>query len=91
MLKGNCTSGGTCIAPEDSFIIQDSSDDTVAYIDSEGNMCLETGDCSDQSVSCENPEDAFIVRNGTDDNVIYIDKNGDLCLIGKLYEDAFVF
>jgi len=84
-LKGNFTSGGTCTAPSGSFIIASSTDPTVAYIDNEGNMCIE-GTLSEQSGSCNPPGDAFIIRNSSGDNVSYIDfANGDLCLTGKLY------
>jgi len=89
-LKGSCFSGGSCDNPgPDSFIIRNSTDNYVAFINSTGDLCVESGDCSDQSATCNtNPEDAFIVRNSTDDNVIYIDKYGDLCLIGGLYENS---
>jgi parallel beta-helix repeat protein len=87
VLKGSCTSGGSCSAPASSFIVKDSGDATVAYIDSDGNMCIETGDCSDYSASCNPTEDAFVIQNSSSDNMSYIDTDGDLCLTGGLFEN----
>lgn len=87
VLKGTFTSGGTCTAPSGSFIIANSTDPTVAYIDSEGNMCIE-GALSELSGSCNPAGDAFIIKNASDANVAYIDfANGNLCLTGKLYQN----
>ena len=90
-LKGSCFSGGSCDSPgNDSFIIRNSADENVAFINSTGDLCIETGDCSDESTTCNPTQDAFIIRNSTDYNMSYIDSDGDLCLIGKLYENAFI-
>jgi Zn-dependent metalloprotease len=45
ILTGTFTSGGTCTAPSGSFIIKNSvgEGETVAYINSVGNMCIEGG------------------------------------------------
>jgi hypothetical protein len=67
--------------------VKDSGDATVAYIDSDGNMCIETGDCSDYSASCNPTEDAFVIQNSSSDNMSYIDTDGDLCLTGGLFEN----
>ncbi len=90
VLKGSCFSGGSCDAPgSNSFIVKNSTGDNVAFINSSGDMCVETGDCSDYSATCNtNPEDAFIYRNSSNDNVICIDKYGDLCLVGGLFENS---
>ena len=88
VLKGNCTTSTNCTAPLDSFIIANSTDNTTAYIDNLGNLCIEKGDCSDQSISCNPTRDAFIIRNSTNSNMSYIDFDGDLCLTGKLYESS---
>ena len=90
ILKGNCFSGGNCDSPgADSFIIRNITNNNVAFINSTGDLCVETGNCSDQSVTCNtSPENAFIVKDSSNDNVIYIDKYGDLCLIGQLYENS---
>jgi len=73
---------------EGSFIIGNSSDDITAYIDNNGNMCVEKGDCSDQSASCIPTGPAFKIRNLTGSITSYIDFDGDLCLTGGLYENV---
>ncbi|MBR9703843.1 hypothetical protein GOV12_00390, partial [Candidatus Pacearchaeota archaeon] len=89
VLDGSCYSGGNCNTPgNDSFIIGNSTDDYTAFINSTGDLCLEKGDCSDESASCNPTRDAFIIRNSSDYNMSYIDFDGDLCLIGGLYENA---
>ena len=84
VLKGSCFTGA-CSPPADSFIIKNGTN-TVAYIDSNGDLCLETGDCSGNSGSCS-VSDAFKIVNGSD-VVSYIDSNGDLCLTGGLFEEV---
>lgn len=85
-LQGACTQQATCTTPSDSFIIKNSAGEVAAYIDSYGNLCIETGDCSDQSAECNPTNDAFIIQNSTGYNVSYIDTTGDLCLTGVLIE-----
>ena len=71
------------------MIFGNSSDNYVAFINSTGDLCLEKGDCSDQSANCNSPSDgSFIVRNSSNNNAIYIDKYGDLCLTGRLYQNS---
>ena len=89
MLKGTCTNQTICTAPTDSFIISNYTDSTVAYIDNQGNLCIEKGDCSAQSPSCNPSRDAFIIRNASNYNMSYIDFDGDLCLTGKLYPNSY--
>jgi len=92
VLKGTCTSGGTCTAPANSFIIKDASGDTKAYIDSNGNLCTESATTcanSDQQVSCSSPNDSFIVKDDAGNEVIVIDStNGNLCSKGGIYESS---
>jgi len=89
VLKGTCSAGGTCTAPSNSFIVQNSGGGTVGYVDSSGNLCIETGDCSGGSANCNSPSgDAFIVQDSTGVNVAYIDETGDLCLTGYLIENG---
>ncbi len=90
ILKGSCYFGGNCDSPGDgSLIFRNSSLDYVAFINSTGDLCLESGDCSDQSADCDSPGDgSFIIRNSSLDYVSYINATGDLCLIGGLYENA---
>lgn len=58
-------------------------------MENQGNLCIEKGDCSDQSVTCNPSRDAFIIRNVSSSlNMSYIDFDGDLCLTGKLYENS---
>ena len=79
----------SCATPgSDSFIIKNTTHNNVAYVNSTGDLCISTGDCSDQSANCDNDVgDSFIVReNGV--HVIYLDSTGDLCLKGKLYENS---
>ena len=88
VIRGSCYAQSICIASLDSFIIANNSDSTVAFINNSGDLCIEKGDCSDQSVSCNPTRDAFIVRNSSGSNMSYIDFDGDLCLTGRLYENA---
>lgn len=84
ILKGSCISGGACVAPANSFIIYNSNGETVSYIDPNGNLCIETGDCTDNSPSCNPNNDAFIIKDNNNVNKIFIDNSGDLCLTGTL-------
>jgi len=92
MLRGSCFLGGdstSCDNPgSDSFIIASSTDNSVASINSTGDLCVETGDCSDESASCISERDGFFIQNSSSDNVIFIDYDGDLCLTGTLYENS---
>ncbi len=89
LLKGKCFSGGNCDNPgENSFIIRNSSNVNVAFINSTGDLCIIKGDCSDESAICNPVRDAFIIRNSSNYNMSYIDYDGDLCLTGKLYENS---
>ena len=89
VLKGTCSAGGACTAPANSFIVQNSAGETVGYVDSNGNLCVETGTCSDLSANCNSPAgDAFMVQDSAGGNVAYIDQTGDLCLTGYLIENG---
>ncbi len=89
VLQGSCFVGDCSSPGNDSFIIRNSRGDNVAYINSTGDLCLMTGDCSDESVTCNPTTDALIVRNkSTQINMSYIDYTGDLCLVGRLYENV---
>jgi len=90
VLSGSCFSGGNCDSPGDeSLIFRNSTIDYVAFINSTGDLCVETGDCSDNSASCSSPVgNSFIVRNSSLDYVSYFDSTGDLCLIGGMFENA---
>jgi len=67
--------GGNCIETDNSLIFKDSDDNTVAYVDNLGNLCIETGDCSDQSASCSSESSLFTVKDTGDNTVIYIDND----------------
>ena len=89
VLLGQCFSQSTCATNDgNSFIIANSTDNTVAYINSTGSLCVEKGDCSDSSPSCNPTRDAFIIQNSSGENVSYIDFSGDLCLIGSLVQSS---
>ncbi|PIN90185.1 hypothetical protein COU57_04370 [Candidatus Pacearchaeota archaeon CG10_big_fil_rev_8_21_14_0_10_32_14] len=92
VLKGTCTSGGTCTAPANSFIIKDSTGDTKAFIDSDGNLCIESAtscEASSEQTSCTSPNDSFIVKDDAGNEVIVIDStNGNLCSTGGIYESS---
>src|SRR5690606_9303296 len=86
-LEGSCFVQSSC-AEGGVFAVKNSSNDVVSYINSSGDLCIISGDCSDQSVSCNPVNDAFIVRNSSSVNMNYLDDMGDLCLKGVLYENA---
>ena len=89
VLKGKCFNSTNCNNPGDnSFIIRNSTNNNVAYINSTGDLCIGKGDCSDQSSTCNPARDAFIIRNSTNSNMSYIDFDGDLCLTGRLYQNS---
>ncbi len=88
VLAGNCSASSNCVAPTNSFIVRNSTDNATSYIDNSGNLCVEKGDCSAQSASCNPTRSAFIVKNSSNKNVSYIDYDGDLCLVGQLYENS---
>ncbi|PIN95424.1 hypothetical protein COU56_01595 [Candidatus Pacearchaeota archaeon CG10_big_fil_rev_8_21_14_0_10_31_9] len=89
VLKGTCYVSTNCITNDgSSFTIGNATDNTTAFINSTGDLCIEKGDCGDLSPACNSPSnDAFIIKNSSS-NVAYIDYNGDLCLTGGLYENS---
>ncbi len=89
VLRGTCNSTPTCSAPSNSLIFANSTDNTTAYIDEEGNMCLENGNCSAHNPTCEPSQDAFIIKNSTGTNMIYIGFDGEICFTGYLYENMY--
>ena len=90
VLKGQCFVQVTCTTNDgNSLIFKSNLNETVAFVNSTGDLCIETGDCSDQSASCSSPNDSFIVLDGSNNEVIVIDTtNGDLCLTGRLIENG---
>lgn len=88
ILKGVCISTGACTPTSKSFIIRNSTDGAVAYINETGDMCISVGTCTGGSATCNPSNDAFIVQDSTGKNVSYIDKTGDLCLIGTLTQNG---
>ncbi|PIN92051.1 hypothetical protein COU56_04315, partial [Candidatus Pacearchaeota archaeon CG10_big_fil_rev_8_21_14_0_10_31_9] len=89
VLKGSCFAQSNCVTNDgSSFIIGNATDSTTAFINSTGDLCIEQGDCSDLSTSCNPTSDAFIIKNSSSANVAYINYNGDLCLTGRLYENS---
>ena len=89
VLKGNCNTG-ICSSPgNDALVIQDSNSDTVAYIDDQGNLCLEDNDCNYQDIDCSNPPDgSFIIKDDNDIIVSYIGSSGQLCTKGVINQNS---
>lgn len=87
-LKGKCFYSANCVEDENSMIFQNSNKETTAYIDSEGNLCLETNSCEEIKKEVCNPSvDSFLVQENPGVNLSYIDFNGKMCLTGKLNEE----
>jgi hypothetical protein len=90
MIKGACSAQANCgVAPADSvLIIRDfTGTNDVAYIDNNGNMCIEdtVSGCHDlvADINCLAPVgDSFLVEDLSNKIVSYIDSNGKLCYIG---------
>jgi len=90
ILKGTCTSGGSCTSPPDgSFVIQNSTGSAKAYVDSSGNLCIEDANCSDYDSDCSSPGDgSFILQDASGSNVAYLNATGNMCLVGGLTESG---
>ncbi len=74
---------------DDAFIIQNSSGETVAYINSTGDLCIEDSNCNDNDAGCSAPGDgSFILKDSDDTIVSYINATGHLCLTGDLTENG---
>lgn len=89
-LKGTCSISSNCVAPSGSLVISNSTDNSTAYMDPSGNLCLESGSCSAQSGSCNPTIDSFLIQNTTGHNMSYISSNGNLCFTGGLYQNAIL-
>ena len=87
-LKGECFISNNCMEPENSMVFQNNNKETVAYIDFNGNLCLENGQCVSDKVICNPSEDAFIVQDDLKNNLSYMDFSGSLCLTGGLNENV---
>jgi hypothetical protein len=89
LLAGSCIASSNCIAPvDDAIIFEDSGGDTVAYIDANGNLCVEDADCNDNDETCDPGDGSFIVEDTDGNTVSSIDPTGELCLIGDLVENT---
>jgi subtilisin family serine protease len=89
-LKGNCFVSDNCILAEDSFILQNPSDETVASISPEGDLCIYKETCSNFNQQICNPVgEAFLVQDDSGRNLSYIDFTGKMCLTGKLRENFY--
>ncbi len=87
VLKGNCKAQSCSYPKDDAFVVQNQQSETVAYIDNNGNLCIEDTNCNDNDIKCDDG-DTFIVKNTHDEIVSYIDSNGNLCLVGDLIENG---
>ncbi len=88
VLKGACSISSNCTAPSGSLIFSNATDNSTGYLDLDGNLCLESGSCSDMFGSCNPSRDSFLIQNTTAYNMSYIDFNGNLCLTGGLYQNV---
>lgn len=89
VLRGNCNAGSCSYPESDGFIIQNSIAETVAYIDNDGDLCIEDSNCNDNDANCDNPSNgSFIIKNTDNRIVSYINSTGGLCLIGNLTENG---
>ncbi len=85
VLNGGCTAVDDCgIPPANSFVLRNSTGSVTSYVDNDGNLCIQVGDCSDKSPVCSPPSNSFIIKDASDTVVSYIDSTGDLCLTGTL-------
>ncbi len=66
-MKGSRSSGSCTWPGDDVFVIQNSSSDTVAYINSTGDLCAT--DCNDNDADCDNPGDGSFIVKDIDDSV----------------------
>ena len=87
-LKGICVSNPNCNPPSSSFVVKNNLGAVVSYIDPNGNLCVESGDCSDKSASCNPTSGGFLIKDLSGNNRAYIDSSGDLCLIGNLNTES---
>ena len=60
------------------FFIQNSADETVAWMGDSGNLLLK-GVCSVSS-NCVAPADSWIVQNSSDSTIAYVDSEGNMCI-----------
>lgn len=86
-LIGNCSVGVCDDISSALFVVKSVGGEVVAYIDDNGDLCLESGDCFDQSANCNAPDGSFVIKDGSDVDVAYIDSSGGLCLTGFLLEE----
>jgi len=89
VLKGDITTEDNCDSPGpvgESFIVKDAGNN-VAFIDSNGDMCIE-GLKSEEEANCDSPGGNSFIIKCSSTNKIYIDQDGDLCLIGRLYPNV---
>lgn len=85
-LSGNITTlVNTPISTFNSFIVQNNSGGTVAYINRTGSMFIK-GDLNQNfdAAGCSPPPNSFVIQNKSGDCVAYINSTGDLWLRGVL-------
>ena len=82
-----CVESSTCNPPSNSFIVENSSGNSVAYVAPNGTLCAKNG-CS-QKTNCSMPGvDSFIIKNASGTIVSYINSTGSLCFMGNLTENV---
>lgn len=67
------------------FRVKNSSDETVAWFDSFGNLCLKGTFTSGEEIDTA-PSGSFIIASTTDPTVAYIDNEGNMCIEGDWSE-----
>ncbi|MBU1104236.1 MAG: hypothetical protein KJ600_06820 [Nanoarchaeota archaeon] len=82
-LEGDCFVTGSCAFPVPLFQVKNSAGETVSYVDQQGNLCTEGGNCG-SSANCDAQNPAFTIKNGDGIVVIEINQNGELCFVGSL-------
>jgi len=85
-LTGRCLQKANCVEPANSlFVMRNSDGETVSYIDSGGNLCIEQGDCV-KDYSCSVSGDNYAILNEMGTPKIVFKEDGSLCFTGRLRE-----
>ncbi|MBN2053182.1 hypothetical protein JW756_06790 [Candidatus Woesearchaeota archaeon] len=87
ILRGTCTASANCVAPTSSFVLKGSGGDVVAYIDINGNLCIEDTNCNAFDSDCSAAgTDSFVIKDSSQQNVMFINNAGVMCLLGNLIQ-----
>lgn len=90
-LRGSLTQSSTASPNGNDFIVKNSSDEAVLWVDdSGGNMYIFNTLNENQDGACDATPGSFIVRNSSDECVVFINKSGHLWLNGDLQENVAI-